>query len=95
MVHDLGSIFSNNTYEDSVILQVPSLQDGVVMGREIPVEEGYYKYLGEIVIQKEKLQVNLSFDNTDEKKAEPISWNGNYVFLQDSLEHAHNTNFVK
>jgi hypothetical protein len=81
MAHDLGSVLSNKTYEDSVILQVPSLQDGTIKGEDIPVSKGHYKYLGQIHIDRKKVQVDLSYDNTDDKKIEPTSWNGKYVLV--------------
>ena len=83
MGHDLGSVLTNETYEDSVILQVPSLQDGTIKGEEIPVRKGYYKYLGQIVIDGKEVQVDLSYDNTDDKKIEPTSWNGKYVLVRN------------
>jgi hypothetical protein len=83
MGHDPGSVLSNKTYEDSLILQVPSLQDGTIKGEEVPTRKGYYKYLGQIIIDRKKLQVNLSYDNTDDKKIEPTSWNGEYVLVRN------------
>ena len=43
--HDPGSLLSNETYEDSLMMEVPSLQNGDINGRDIPVKHGYYKYL--------------------------------------------------
>lgn len=83
MGHDPGSVLSNETYEDSVVLQVPSLQDGTINGKEIPVRKGYYKYLGQIVIDGKKIQVDLSYDNSDDKKIEPTSWNGKYILVRN------------
>jgi hypothetical protein len=83
MGHDPGSVLSNDTYEDSVILQVPSLQDGTIKGEVIPVRKGRYKYLGEIAIEGKKVQINLSYDNTDDKKIEPTSWNGVYNLVRN------------
>jgi hypothetical protein len=83
MGHDPGSVLSNETYEDIVILQVPSLQDGTIKGQEIPVRGGRYKYLGEIIIEGDKVQVNLNYDNTDDKKIEPTSWNGEYILMRN------------
>ena len=83
MAHDPGSVLSDETYEDSVILQVPSLQDGTIKGEEIPVQQGRYKYLGQIIIDGKNIQVNLSYDNTDDKKIEPTSWNGEYTLVQN------------
>jgi len=79
MGHDPGSVLFSETYEDSVILQVPSLNDGIIKGEEIPVRKGYYKYIGKILIQDDKVQVSLSYNNTDDKKMEPAAWNGKYI----------------
>lgn len=81
--HDPGSILSNKRYEDSLLLQVPSLENGTIEGKEIPVRPGYYQYLGEVTIQEGKVRVNLSYDNTDDRKIEPLSWNGEYVLVRD------------
>jgi hypothetical protein len=81
--HDPGAVLSNETYEDSVIFQVLSLQAGTIKGGEIPVQKGHYKYLGQIIIDGKKVQVNLSYDNTDDKKIEPTSWNGEYILVRN------------
>lgn len=83
MAHDPGAALSNKTYEDSAVFQIPSLQDGTIKGADIPVRKGYYKYVGEIIVRDEKVHVNLSYDNTDDKKIEPISWNGEYVLVRN------------
>jgi hypothetical protein len=83
MGHDPGSVLSNETYEDSVIFQVSSLQSGTIKGEEIPVQKGRYKYLGQIIIDGKKVQVNLSYDNTDDRKIEPTSWNGEYILVRN------------
>jgi hypothetical protein len=82
-VHDPSSVVTNKTYEDSLLIEVPSLQNGKINGKDIPVRQGYYKYRGEITIHDSKVQVNLSYDNTDDKKTEPTSWNGEYVLVRD------------
>ena len=78
-VHDIGALLRTKTYEDSLLLQVPSLKNGIVTGKEIPVQKGYYKYTGDVTIQSGKVQVNLRYNNTDAGKTEPLSWNGQYV----------------
>lgn len=83
MGHDPGSVLSNETYEDSVIFQVPSLQAGTIKGEDIPVQKGRYKYLGQIIIDGDNVQVNLSYDNTDDKKIQPTSWNGKYFLVRE------------
>lgn len=82
MGHDPGSVLSNETYEDSVIFQVTSLQSGIIKGEDIPVQKGRYNYHGQITIDGEEVQLNLSYDNTDDKKIEPISWNGKYFLVR-------------
>ena len=47
MSHDPASFLSKEKYEDSLILKVPSLADGRINGNDIPVQPGYYKYLGD------------------------------------------------
>src|SRR5215208_3737459 len=59
--HDPGSLVSNETYEDSLVIQVPSLQNGDISGRDIPVKRGHYKYLGNVTIQDDRVQVKLSY----------------------------------
>lgn len=80
--HDLGSLVLNETYEDSLIIQVPSLQNGNICGRDIPVKQGYYKYLGNVTIQDGRVEVKLSYDNTDDKTIDPVSWNGKYSLVR-------------
>jgi hypothetical protein len=77
--HDIGALLSKKTYEDSLLIQVPSLRNGIVAGKEIPVQKGYYNYIGDLTIQSDKVLVNLRYQNTDEGKTEPLSWNGKYV----------------
>jgi hypothetical protein len=81
--HDPGSILANKTYEDSLLLQVPSLEVGTIQGKDIPVRTGYYRYLGDLNIKEGKVRVNLSYDNTDDKKIEPLSWNGDYILRRN------------
>lgn len=81
--HDPGPVLSGKTYEDSIVLQIPSLQNGTIKGEEIPVRKARYKYLGQIIIDGKKVQVDLSYDNTDDKKVEPTSWNGAYILVRN------------
>ncbi len=91
--HNLSPVFSNKTYEDSLVIQVSSLHNIKISGKDIPARPGYYKYLGNVTIQDDKVKVNLSYDNTDDKKIDPISWNGEYDLVRDWLPAAHNTGF--
>lgn len=81
--HDLGSVLANKKYDDGLLLQVPSLKNGTIEGKDIPVRSGYYKYIGNVIIQKNKVRVKLSHDNTDDRKIEPLSWNGEYVLVKN------------
>jgi hypothetical protein len=67
------------TYEDSILIEIQEYKDGVIDGRTIPVKPGYYKYEGNILINKNRLQVNLLINNTDDKKLNPSDWNGEYI----------------
>jgi hypothetical protein len=81
MVHDPISIILNKTYEDSLLIPLPALADGTIKGKDVSVEKGYYKYEGEIVINKKQAKVNLLINNTDDKKIEPSDWNGEYNLI--------------
>lgn len=81
MVHDPISIFFSNTYEDSFLIPMRNLTAGVIEGKDIPVPPGYYKYQGNIVINKTKLNVNLLLENTDAGKLVPDLWNGEYNLM--------------
>jgi hypothetical protein len=77
--HDIGSVFSDETYKDSLIIKIPSLRNGKILGSEIPVKEGYYKYQGYLQIKGKDLQVRLEIINTDDNKIVPETFNGDYV----------------
>ena len=72
---------SSSTYEDSIFFFVPR-PEGIIEGKEIPVKEGYYKYQGYILISSNKATVNLLFDNYDDKRLDPVSWNGEYNLIR-------------
>ena len=78
MAHDPISFIFRGSSPSSLVVKVPRIS-GEVKGNEIPTKEGYYKYLGSINITDMKLIVNLSYDNTDDDKVTPLSWNGNYL----------------
>jgi hypothetical protein len=82
MVHDPISIFKSNLIDDTLMLQIPTLEDGVVDGSNITVEEGYYKYQGTISIDKNVLKVDLQIINTDNKILKPESYNGTYNLIR-------------
>jgi hypothetical protein len=76
MAHDPGSL--DKTYEDSILIQVPSFENGVINGENIPVEKGQYKYSGTIMINGNDLKVDLLINDTDVKKLRQLTWNGTY-----------------
>ncbi len=77
MVHDPVSMFLRKTYEDSAEYVIPR-SEGVIKGQELPVEVGYYKSVGDIIIKGKHLKINLYADNYDDKTVDPNTWNGNY-----------------
>ena len=74
-------ILEGKSYNDSLIIPISTFKDGVIKGEDIPVQEGYYNYKGDIVIAGNNLEVSLLFDNYDDKKLEPSSWNGKYKLV--------------
>jgi hypothetical protein len=78
-VHDPGNIIKGETYRDSLVLEIPCTEESVIKGEDIPVPPGYYKYKGTLIIKNRQLNVSLFYDNYDDKKLEPLSWNGNYI----------------
>ncbi len=79
MVHDFISIFSNDMYEDSCLIQIPKFCNNcTILGKDIPTEEGHYKFIGQIKIEGNIADVELQVDNTDDKVVYPYDWNGKY-----------------
>lgn len=78
MSHDFGGLFGDNTYEDSLLIPLPPLSDKIILGKDIPVEDGHYKYTGDILIDGQTLNVNLFYNNTDDNINDPLGWNGQY-----------------
>ena len=85
MSHDLTSIFSNKTYLDTFKITIPRKQ-GLINGREIKQRKGYYKYLGTITIENNKIDVDLYYDNHDDGIKDPLSWNGKYKLSETTPE---------
>ena len=77
MAHDpISSLFRGSSPASMVIL-VPRITDQV-QGKEIPVEKGYYSYLGKVEFIDNTILVDLMYNNTDVNKLEPTLWNGKY-----------------
>ena len=80
MVHDFISIFTNNLYEDSCLIPLMKYCNNcTIYGKDIPTEEGHYKFLGQIKIDDNIADVQLQYNNTDDKCLESFGWNGRYV----------------
>jgi hypothetical protein len=80
MVHDFISMFTDNLYEDSCLIPIMrNCNDCVIYGKDIPIEEGHYKFLGQIKIENKTADVQLQYNNTDDKCLESFGWNGRYV----------------
>lgn len=80
IAHDLQSASNPHTYIDSIIFPL-SNASGQTKGEDIPVQKGYYKYAGEILIDGNYATVNLQFNNTDSNKLIPSPWNGRYKIV--------------
>ncbi len=78
LVHDPISIFTSPADNDSLLIPIPYLKDGIINGNDIIVEEGNHKYQGYIYINKNVLIVNLQIIDTDDKKIVPTTYNGKY-----------------
>jgi hypothetical protein len=77
--HNPEDIIANKTYDDTLLIPIRTLNDGVINGEDIPVKKGHYKYKGKIIIQGKHLNVTLLYDNYDDHRLDPLSWNGNYI----------------
>ena len=80
MAHDPISALLGKTYDETYRIVVPRIE-GVVKGSEIPVEKGYYVYEGQIDFKGNRMSMNLYYDNYDDKRKDPLSWNGEYSFV--------------
>ena len=83
MAHDPISVLQRKTYRDSITFRLPATATGFIAGSSIPVKPGYYAYRGTIRLQPEagKVTVSLSANNTDDRRLDPLSWNGEYNLL--------------
>jgi Mg2+/Co2+ transporter CorB len=73
MVHDPVSALLNHTYEDSASFIIP--RQGIIPHNEIQVLNKDYKFTGTIVIDEQKMKIQLFYDNLHK---EPCDWNGTY-----------------
>jgi hypothetical protein len=86
MAHDLNSVKSDHTYEDSVLIQIPHLLKGEIEGESLPVKKGTYKFKGQIVVEDTKLRVELVVIDTDGNVDRPYTWNGEYRLVKEILQ---------
>jgi hypothetical protein len=79
MVHDPISLFKKEIYIDSSKFEIPRAE-GIIDGLEIPNRTGSYKILkgNAIVITNSTMKVSLFYDNYDDRKNDPSTWNGDY-----------------
>jgi hypothetical protein len=85
MAHDPVSIFFAGTSPVSTSLTLPRLT-GKVDGSEIPVPDGYYRYVGSVRFEGQTMIVDLYYDNTDDKKLDTSGWNGTYLLRHKTSE---------
>ena len=78
LVHDPISILFPEHHKESFLLPLTLFHNDTLLGNYIPVQPGYYKYLGKVVKTDKNLIVDLYYDNTDDKKVKKTEWNGKY-----------------
>ena len=81
MAHDPFSAIRGRTYEDTLMIELPRIE-GVIKGSEIPVPPDKLRYVGEIVITKNKMKVDLYYDDRSANKKVPLPWNDEYTLVQ-------------
>lgn len=82
LVHDPISAFTSKAINDTLLINIPYLKEGIINGRDIPVEEGYYKYQGYINFSKETVSVKLQIIDSDSKKNVEEPYNGMYKLIR-------------
>ena len=85
MSHEFISLFSKDTYSDTLRITLPRKQ-GIINGGEIANPKGYYEYLGTITIENNKVNVDLYYDNYDDNSKDELVWNGKYEILESIKE---------
>jgi len=87
MAHDPVSAVRGRTYEETLTIELPRIE-GVTEGAEIPVRPGYLRYTGRVVITKDKMTVDLYYDNRDDNTKVPLTWNGEYTLVKRNTTEA-------
>ena len=81
MAHDPVSAIRGRTYEDTLTIELPRLE-GTIDGSEIPVTPGKLRYLGQVVIARPKMNVDLYYDDPGDAGRRPLPWNGEYTLVE-------------
>ena len=81
MAHDPFSAIRGRTYEETLTIEVPRIE-GMIEGAEIPVKPGYLRYAGRVVITKDKMRVDLYYDDREDNTKVPLPWNGEYTLVE-------------
>ena len=74
MAHDPISAIRGRTYEETLIMQLPRIV-GAINGTEIPVPKDKLSYTGQVSITKDKMEVNLYYDDKNEMTKAPLPSN--------------------
>ena len=81
MAHDPISGLRGRTYEETLTLHLPRIE-GTIEGSEIPVTAGKLRYTGQLVITKDKMKLDLYYDDPGASVRRPLPWNGEYTLVQ-------------
>ena len=81
MAHDPISGIRGRTYEETLTLQLPRIE-GLIQGSESPVTAGTLRYTGQLVITKDKMKLDLYYDDPGASVRRPLPWNGEYTLVQ-------------
>jgi len=81
MAHDPISGILGRTYEETLTLQLPRIE-GLIKGSEIPVTAGKLRYTGQLVITKDKMKLDLHYDDPGDSVPRPLPWNGEYTLVR-------------
>jgi len=79
MAHDPISFIRGRTYEETLIMELPRIE-GEIEGSELPVPPDKLPYGGRVVIAKDKMKVDLFYDDPSDTKV-PLPWNGEYTLV--------------
>ena len=79
MAHDPISFIRGRTYEETLTMELPRIE-GEIEGFEIPVPSDKLPYGGRVVIAKDKMKIDLFYDDPSDTKV-PLPWNGEYTLV--------------